>query len=209
MPEARIELDHQTPLQLLVAVILSAQCTDRRVNMVTPALFKDFPTPEALAQATPEQLHPYLQSLGLFRNKAKNLVALAQRLVKEHGGAVPVARASLAALPGVGNKTAGVVSMHAGGDDAFPVDTHVARLAARMGLSRGRTPDQIELDLRALLPIDRWFSGHQLLVWHGRRVCHARAPECDRCVARELCPKKGVKVRPTPKPRTTPQRARP
>ena len=204
MPEARIELDHRTPLELLVAVVLSAQCTDRRVNMVTPKLFEDFPTPAHYAEATPAQLEEYLKTLGLFRNKAKALVALGRLLVERHGGEVPVDRRSLAELPGVGNKTAGVVSMHAGGDDAFPVDTHVARLSHRLGFARGRTPDHIEAELQALLPNDRWFLGHQLLVWHGRRVCHAARPECDRCVAAELCPKKGVK--PT---RKAPRRGRP
>jgi endonuclease-3 len=195
MPEARIELEHQTPLQLLVSVILSAQCTDRRVNMVTPPLFKDFPTASHYAAMTPEGLHPYLKTLGLYRAKSKALVALGARLEAEHQGHVPLSRAASAALPGVGNKTAGVVSMHIGGDEAFPVDTHVARLSHRMGLARGKTPDKVEAELQALLPKDRWFLGHQLLVWHGRRVCHARRPECDRCAVGALCPKKGVKAK--------------
>lgn len=195
MPEARIELDHETPLQLLVSVVLSAQCTDARVNMVTPPLFKDFPTAAHYAGTTPEVLEGYLKSLGLFRAKSKNLVALGRQLVEAHGGEVPLSRAALAGLPGVGNKTAGVVSMHIGGDEAFPVDTHVTRLSGRLGLARGKTPDQIEAELQALLPKDRWFIGHQLLIWHGRRVCHALRPECDRCVVNALCPKKGVKAK--------------
>jgi endonuclease III len=212
MPEARIELDHQTPLELLVSVVLSAQSTDRRVNMVTPALFKDFPTAAHYAGATPETLAEYIKSLGLFRNKAKALAALGRALVEHHRGEVPMSRAALAELPGVGNKTAGVVSMHIGGDEAFPVDTHVTRLAKRMGLSQAPTPDKIEAELQALVPRDRWFSGHQLLIWHGRRVCHALRPECDRCVVNALCPKKGVKLKAlakrTPKLRSRP-RARP
>ena len=127
MPEAKIELDHTTPLELLVAVILSAQCTDRRVNQVSPPLFKDFSTAEDYARSTPPKIGRYISSLGLFRNKAKSLVKLGKALGKFHGGAVPIERAALAKLPGVGPKTAGVVSMHLGGDHAFPVDTHVMR----------------------------------------------------------------------------------
>jgi len=194
MPEATIELDHTNPLELLVAVILSAQCTDRRVNMVTPALFKDFPDAQAYARATPEQLETYLKTLGLFRAKARNLSKLGAELVAKYGGEVPLARAELAELPGVGLKTAGVVSMHLGGERAFPVDTHVGRLARRMGLTRELAPDAVERDLRRLLPSESWMQGHQLLVWHGRRTCFARAPACERCVVADLCPKVGVAV---------------
>lgn len=192
MPEATIELDHTSPLELLVAVILSAQCTDKRVNMVTPALFRDFPDARAYANATPEQLEDYLKTLGLFRAKAKNLAKLGKDLLEHHDGAVPLTRAELAELPGVGQKTAGVVSMHLGGERAFPVDTHVGRLARRMGLTRELAPDKVEADLRDLLPSELWMQGHQLLVWHGRRTCFARAPECERCVVADLCPKVGV-----------------
>jgi endonuclease III len=212
MPEARIELDHQTPLQLLVSVMLAAQCTDRRVNMVTPPLFRDFPSAAHYAQATPELLETYLKTLGLFRAKSKNLVAMGKKLLEAHAGEVPLSREALAELPGVGNKTAGVVSMHIGGDEAFPVDTHVTRLSKRMGLARGSDPDRIEAELQALLPRDKWFLGHQLLVWHGRRVCHALKPECERCVVGALCPKKGVKAKAAPKRKPTPRsrtRARP
>lgn len=218
MPEAKIELDHGSPWQLLVSVILSAQSTDRRVNMVTPALHAAFPGPAEVGAATPQQLEAHLKTLGLYRNKAKNLVALGKTLMAEHGGKVPISRAALAALPGVGNKTAGVVSMHIGGDRAFPVDTHVMRLSYRLGFTKHDKPDDIEADLRALLPEERWFQGHQLLVWHGRRVCHALGPECHRCVVAELCPKKGVKLQkarartPTAaaarRRRTSPQRGR-
>jgi endonuclease III len=195
MPDARIELDHRTPYELLVAVILSAQCTDKRVNMVTPALFRRFPDARALAQADEAEVRPFLQSLGLFRAKAKNLVAAAQALVAQHGGEVPRGRAALSLLPGVGNKTAGVVSMHIGGDVAFPVDTHVKRLAFRMGLTSAEAPDKVEADLQALLPPERWVLGHQLLVWHGRRTCFARAPACERCAVAPLCPRRGVDSR--------------
>lgn len=192
MPEAKIELDYTTPLELLVAVALSAQTTDKRVNMVTPALFKDFPTAQHYADATPAQLEKYIQTVGLFRNKAKNLVKLGQVLVERHGGVVPTSRAELAELPGAGLKTAGVVSIHLGTDHAFPVDTHILRLSKRLGLSTKTDPDGVEADLQKLVPKDWWFQGHQLLIWHGRRCCDARAPECHRCVVAELCPKKGV-----------------
>jgi endonuclease-3 len=193
MPEAKIELDYRTPLELLVAVILSAQCTDRRVNMVTPELFAAFPTPADYAQSTPTKIAKYINSLGLFRNKAKSLVNLGKALEKEHGGEVPINRAALAELPGVGPKTAGVVSMHLGGDHAFPVDTHVLRLSKRLGFSRSLKPDAVEIDLQKLWPAADWFMAHQLIIWHGRRVCHARSPECHRCVIFDLCPRIGVK----------------
>lgn len=192
MPDARIELEHRTAYELLVAVILSAQCTDRRVNSVTPALFARFPDARALAAADASEVRPFIQSLGLYRAKAKNLVAAARALVAQHGGEVPVRRAQLAELAGVGNKTAGVVSMHIGGDVAFPVDTHVKRLAWRMGLTSAQLPDKVEADLQALLPPERWVLGHQLLVWHGRRTCLAREPACARCPVAALCPKRGV-----------------
>lgn len=193
MPEAKIELDYTTPLQLVVAVALSAQTTDRRVNMVTPALFARFQTAADYAQATPEEVEGYIKTVGLFRNKAKNLVKLGQALVARHGGEVPTSRAALSELPGVGNKTAGVVTIHLGADAAFPVDTHILRLSKRLGLSTHETPDEVEADLQKVVPQPLWFKGHQLLIWHGRRCCDALRPECHRCVVAELCPKKGVK----------------
>lgn len=192
MPEAEIELDFETPLELLVAVLLSAQTTDRRVNMVTPALFADFRTPADYAATTPEKLHPYLKTIGLFRNKSKALVKLGAVLETQHGGQVPTSRTELSQLPGVGNKTAGVVTIHLGGERAFPVDTHILRLAKRLGFSRQTKPDRVEADLRALLPEEHWFKAHQLIIWHGRRVCDALRPECHRCVVAGLCPKRGV-----------------
>lgn len=197
MPEAKIELDYTTPLELVVAVALSAQTTDRRVNLVTPALFARFPTAADYAAATPADVEPYIKTVGLFRNKAKNLVKLGQALVERHGGEVPTSRAALAELPGVGNKTAGVVTIHLGADAAFPVDTHILRLSKRLGFTTHETPDEVEADLQKLVPRELWFKGHQLLIWHGRRCCDALKPECHRCVAAELCPKKGVKP---PKP---------
>lgn len=192
MPGARIELDFGDELQLLVSVMLSAQSTDAGVNRVTPALFAAFPDAAAYARAEPEQLWPHLRTLGLFRNKAKAIVAAARAIVAEHGGRVPRTRAGLEALPGVGRKTAGVVLVHLGAEPAFPVDTHVGRLARRLGFTRQEDPDRVEDDLRALVPEARWAHGHQLLVWHGRRCCTARAPACERCPVASLCPRRGV-----------------
>jgi endonuclease-3 len=192
MPDARIELDFGDELQLLVSVILSAQSTDAGVNRATPALFRAFPDAAAYARAEPEALWPFIRTLGLFRNKARAIVAAARALVAEHGGRVPRTRAALEALPGVGQKTAGVVLVHLGAEPAFPVDTHVGRLARRMGLTRQLDPDRVEADLRALVPMERWALGHQLLVWHGRRCCTARAPACPRCAVEPLCPRRGV-----------------
>ncbi|MBX7114246.1 MAG: endonuclease III [Myxococcaceae bacterium] len=193
MPEAVIELDYQNPLQLLVSVLLAAQSTDKRVNLVSPALFRDFPTAAHYAGSTPKKIEPYIKTVGLFRSKARHLVALGKALLKKHGGEVPTSRALLEALPGVGKKTAGVVSMHIGGDTAFPVDTHVFRLSHRMGFTAAKVPDKVELDMRRVVEEPLWFKGHQLLVWHGRRVCHARKPECYRCVVKTFCPKRNVK----------------
>ncbi|HET8724691.1 MAG TPA: endonuclease III [Anaeromyxobacteraceae bacterium] len=202
MPGARIELDFRTDLELLVSVILSAQCTDARVNQATPSLFAAFPDADAYAAARPEDLWPHVRSLGLFRNKAKAIVAAARAIRDEHAGRVPRTREALEALPGVGRKTAGVVLVHLGAGHAFPVDTHVGRVSRRLGLARATDPDRVEEELSRLLPPERWGRAHQLLVWHGRRTCHARKPACAACVVAELCPKVGVKgaARPGPGP---------
>lgn len=193
-PDAKIELDYHTPLELLVAVILSAQCTDKRVNLVTPKLFERFPSAADYAAATPEDLHPFIQSCGLYRNKARSIVAMAKELIATYGGEIPATRAALNALPGVGAKTAGVVSVHMpGGEASFPVDTHVGRLARRMGFTTATAPDKVELALQKLVPTERWGIGHQLLIFHGRRRCFARKPDCSGCEVAELCPKRGVK----------------
>jgi endonuclease III len=207
MPEVRIQLDYHTPLELLVSVILSAQCTDKRVNMVTPALFQRFPDAQAYASVKPEVVEPFIRTCGLYRSKAKNIVAAAKALVAKHGGQVPTSREALEQLPGVGRKTAGVVCIHLGGDAAFPVDTHVKRLAGRLDFSRQHYPDKVEQDLQALLPRGRWAMGHQLLVWHGRRTCFARTPACERCVVADLCPKRGVRVKRARPKDTTPKDA--
>lgn len=218
MPDARIELDFRSDLELLVAVILSAQCTDARVNEATPGLFEAFPDAAALAAARPEDLWPHVRSLGLFRNKAKAIVATARELVGLHGGRVPRTREALEALPGVGRKTAGVVLVHLGAGHAFPVDTHVGRVSRRLGLTRQQDPDRVEEELSRLLPPERWGKAHQLLVWHGRRTCHARKPACDRCAVEGLCRKVGVAgaarapsgaARPSSPRRASPRRGRP
>src|SRR5215470_1319975 len=192
MPEAKIELDYQTPLQLVTAVILSAQCTDKRVNMITPALFRRYPDARSLADADTPELEKMIHSCGFFRAKAKSLKGMAAAVADQHGGEVPTSRAELAAMPGVGPKTAGVVTVHLGGEPAFPVDTHVKRLSRRLGFTKQEEPDRVEADLQALVPQELWAKGHQLLIWHGRRTCFARSPACERCVVRELCPRIGV-----------------
>jgi endonuclease-3 len=192
MPGARIALEFQSDVELLVSVILSAQSTDIGVNRATPALFARFPDAAAYAAARPEELWPYIRSLGLYRNKAKAIVEAMRVIAAEHGGKVPRTREGLEALPGVGPKTAGVVLVHLGAAHAFPVDTHVGRVARRLDLSRQTDPSKVERDLRALLPEERWAVGHQLFVWHGRRTCKALAPACSRCPVDALCPKRGV-----------------
>jgi len=192
MPGAKIALNHGSPLELLVSVILSAQCTDRRVNLVTPALFRRYPTAESYSRARVSELEGLIKSCGLYRTKARNLIGAAKVLLERHQGRIPTTRSELESLPGVGHKTAGVVCIHLGSEDAFPVDTHIRRLANRLGFTTSGNPDRVELDLRTLLPANRWTKGHQLLIWHGRRTCFARRPACERCVVADLCPKIGV-----------------
>ncbi|HSM93538.1 MAG TPA: endonuclease III [Anaeromyxobacteraceae bacterium] len=192
MPDVRIALHYASDVELLVAVMLSAQSTDAGVNKATPPLFAAFPDAAAFARATPEALWPYVQRVGLYRNKSKAIVAAMRAIVAGHGGRVPRTREALEALPGVGRKTAGVVLVHLGAANAFPVDTHVGRVSRRLGLTREENPDEVERDLCALLPEERWAKGHQLFVWHGRRVCKALAPACSRCPVEPLCPKRGV-----------------
>jgi endonuclease-3 len=192
MPDVKIALEFKGDVELLVSVILSAQSTDVGVNRATPALFARFPDAAAYAASRPEELWPYIRSLGLYRNKAKAIVAAMKVIANEHGGRVPRTREGLEALPGVGRKTAGVVLVHLGAAHAFPVDTHVGRVARRLNLSRETDPDKVERDLCALLPEERWAKAHQLFVWHGRRTCKALAPACSRCSVDALCPKRGV-----------------
>ena len=189
-PEAKPELNFANPFETLIATILSAQCTDRRVNLVTARLFPQYPDAFAMARLTPEALEPMIRECGLYHNKAKNIIAASRTLVERYGGEVPNTRAELMALPGVGQKTAGVVLLAAFGDDQIPVDTHVYRVARRIGLADGNTPEKVEAQLRALLDREIWSLGHHLIIWHGRRCCHARAPECGRCPLNDgLCEK--------------------
>jgi endonuclease-3 len=191
-PGADCSLDHADAFQLLVSTILSAQCTDARVNSVTPALFRRFPTPEAMAGAG-DELEELIRSTGFFNAKAKSIRGASRAIVEKHGGRVPRSMDALNALPGVGRKTANVVLGNAfGSPDGVVVDTHVGRLARRLGWSRHLDPEKVERDLNALVPRERWvFTGHALIL-HGRRVCSSRAPRCASCPLEELCPKVGV-----------------
>jgi endonuclease-3 len=180
-PEIRSPLDHETPYQLLVATILSAQCTDARVNLVTPALFAAAPDAYAMAELAPEQVLELIKTCGLAQGKAKNLVAMSKALVAQHGGEVPQDFPALEDLAGVGHKTAGVVMAQAFGVPAFPVDTHIHRLAGRWGLSRARNVVEVERDLKALFPEDRWNALHLQIIYFGRAQCPARAHEPEAC----------------------------
>jgi endonuclease-3 len=182
-------LDHEGPFQLLVATILSAQCTDVRVNLVTPALFRKYPDAQSLAAAKQEDVEDLIRSTGFFRNKAKNLIAAAQALVGLHHGEVPRDLEPLTHLPGVGRKTANVVLGNAYGIEAgIVVDTHVARLSKRLGLTKHTDPVKIEKDLVKVIPQDNWTLWSHLLIWHGRRRCMARNPNCPNCELKNLCP---------------------
>lgn len=188
-PDAHCELDHETPLQLLMATILSAQCTDKRVNMVTPVLFRTYPNAQALADAEQEQVEQIIKSTGFFRNKAKSLIALGKALVERHNGEVPCSMEDLVKLPGVGRKTANVILGNAfNRNEGVVVDTHVGRLSLRLGLSKQKDPVKIEQDLMPLFPRDDWAMVAHVLIFHGRRVCDARAPKCDICTVNEICP---------------------
>jgi endonuclease-3 len=192
-PDARTELDYETPLQLLIATILSAQCTDRRVNMVTPLVFRTFPTAASLADAQPEQMEEMIKSTGFFRNKTKSLIGLGKALVERHHGEVPDSMDALVKLPGVGRKTANVILGNAfSKNEGVVVDTHVTRLSHRLGLSKQTDPVKIEQDLMPLFPREDWTLLSHLLIFHGRRVCEARAPKCEVCVLNDICPSSTV-----------------
>lgn len=188
MPVAESELNYRNPFELLVAVILSAQCTDKRVNLTTPALFEAYPTPEKMAQATAEELFTYIRSISYPNNKARHLAAMARMLVEEFGGEVPSDLKELQRLPGVGRKTANVVGAVVWQKEVMPVDTHVFRVAARIGLTRGaKTPLQTELQLEKLIPSHLLPVAHHWLILHGRYICTARSPKCADCGIRLLC----------------------
>jgi len=188
-PDAHCELYHETPLQLLMATILSAQCTDKRVNMVTPLLFQTFPTAQALADAQQEKLEDLIRSTGFFRNKAKSLIGLGKALVERHNSEVPDTMAALVQLPGVGRKTANVVLGNAfRRSEGIVVDTHVGRVSLRLGLTKHKDPVKVEQDLMPLFPREEWAQVAHVLIFHGRRVCFARSPKCETCVLSEICP---------------------
>jgi endonuclease-3 len=185
-PNADTELHYRTPYELLVATILSAQCTDERVNQVTPALFARYPDARALAKATTTELEPQIQSTGFFRAKSKSLVGMATAVVEQHQGEVPPTMEALVTLPGVGRKTANVVLGHALGVPGLPVDRHVLRVANRIGIARGDDPEVVEQQLCAALPPPKWIVTSDTLILHGRRICKPR-PLCDRCAVRDDC----------------------
>jgi endonuclease III len=192
-PDVDCELDRETPFQLVCATILSAQCTDERVNKVTPELFRRYPTPEAMARAPLPALEKIIKSTGFFRQKAKSLKGTAVGILERFGGEVPRTLAELTTLPGVARKTANVVLGTAFGlAEGIVVDTHIQRLAMRLGLTRTSEPKGIEQDLMKVLPRDSWIRmGHQL-IWHGRRVCFARKPNCAECTLASFCPSAGI-----------------
>ncbi|MCJ7581490.1 MAG: endonuclease III [Candidatus Aminicenantes bacterium] len=188
-PESRTALNFQTPLQILVATILSAQCTDARVNLITPSLFKKYRSAQDFAQANPEELQAEIHSTGFFRNKAKNIISASRKIVEDFGGKVPDKMENLLTLPGVARKTANIVLTSGyGRAEGIAVDTHVKRLSERLGLSQEHNPDKIELDLLGLVPKKDWMDFNYVFVNHGRNVCQARKPRCPECMLKWLCP---------------------
>lgn len=197
-PDAPCTLDYETPVQLMVATILSAQCTDARVNLVTPELFRRFPDTAALAGADVAELENLVRSTGFYRNKAKNIQAACQMIMTEFGGQVPRMMEDLLRLPGVARKTANVVSAHAYGVNlGVTVDTHVKRLTYRLGLTKNTDPVKIERDLMKLIPQPDWENWSIRIIYHGRAVCMARNPQCDRCELADLCPSANLSEKPT------------
>ena len=197
-PDAPCTLDYETPVQLMVATILSAQCTDARVNLVTPELFRRFPDAAALAGADVAELENLVRSTGFYRNKAKNIQAACQLIMTEFGGQVPRMMEDLLRLPGVARKTANVVSAHAYGVNlGVTVDTHVKRLTYRLGLTKNTDPVKVERDLMKLIPQPDWENWSIRIIYHGRAVCMARNPQCDRCELADLCPSANLSEKPT------------
>lgn len=188
-PDAKCELHYHSPLQLLVAVILSAQCTDKRVNMVTPDLFKKYPDAQAFAEVSQEDLEEAIRSTGFYKNKAKNIRACCQRIVDQFDGKVPQTMEELISLNGVGRKTANVIlNVAFGKNEGVCVDTHVLRLSARLGISKETTPEKVEQDLMKLFSREIWGDVTSWLIWHGRRRCFARKPDCEHCELGKVCP---------------------
>lgn len=186
-PDAKPELDYKNPYQLLIATILSAQCTDKQVNKVTPALFEAYPTPSDMAAAEPEDIEPYIRSCGFYHNKAKNIVLACRDIKERFSGEVPSEREPLESLAGVGRKTASVVLSNAFGVPAIAVDTHVFRVSNRIGLACASTVELTEKQLMEAIPEDKWSIAHHWLIFHGRRVCSARNPKCGECLIKQLC----------------------
>ncbi len=197
-PDAHCALNHDGPLQLLVATILSAQCTDVRVNIVTPALFQRFPTARDYAEADLSEIEDYIRSTGFFRNKAANIRECCRAMLAHHAGKVPATLKELVKLPGIGRKTANVILGDAFGVPGITVDTHVGRLSRRLGLTRHEDPVKVEFALMKLIPQKEWTVFSHRLIFHGRRVCHSRKPDCGNCAMAGFCPKIGVKQSATP-----------
>ncbi len=186
-PDARCALDHKNPFELLIATILSAQCTDARVNKVTPALFAAAPDPESMHALGEKKLSQFISSCGLYQSKAKNILATCFLLAKQHHGTVPKDRAALESLPGVGRKTANVVLSNAFGVPALAVDTHVFRVSQRLGLAQAKTPEHVERQLMEVIPRAEWIDAHHRMILHGRSLCAARRPNCTDCPLKKLC----------------------
>ncbi len=191
-PNVRCELDFKNPLQLLIATVLSAQCTDKRVNAVTPALFKRYKNPADFAGANLRELQGIIKSTGFYRAKAKNIKGLATKIVTDYNGKVPDKLEELIKLPGVGRKTANVVLGHAFDTPGITVDTHFGRLSRRFGWTKATDPVKVEFEVMELIPRKEWTNLSQRMIWHGRRICHARKPACGACPLAELCPSFGV-----------------
>lgn len=191
-PDVKCELDFASPLQLLIATVLSAQCTDKRVNQVTPALFKKYKSVSAFASAKPSELEALIHSLGFFRTKAKSIKGLAAKILEDFDGEVPAKLESLITLPGVGRKTANVVLGHAFDIPGITVDTHFGRLSRRFGWSTSQDPVKVEHEVGALIPQKEWTNLSQRMIWHGRRICHSRKPACGACPLSKICPSVGI-----------------
>jgi len=181
-------LHFTSPFELMVAVILSAQTNDNQVNKITKKLFKKYHTPEQFSQLSPEMLEQEIKTCGLYKNKAKNIIAASKLLMSQYAGQVPKTREELMSLPGVGRKTANVILSNAFGIPALAVDTHVFRVSARLGLSSGKSPEKTEEELAAIIPEEKWGDAHHWLIWHGRKICLARKPNCENCPVSLLCP---------------------
>jgi endonuclease III len=194
-PNAPVELDHHSPFELLVATILSAQCTDQRVNQVTPALFRRYVHPADFAAADPHELEALVMPTGFYKSKTRNLIGTGKLLTERFGGKVPESMEELTQLPGVGRKTANVVRGNCFGQPAVVVDTHVKRVAHRLGFTRSEDPDIIEQDLQRVIPVEQWTEGSQLLLLHGRYLCVAKRPKCEQCPIYKECPWEGKRPR--------------